>query len=74
MFEDGFLECIVVLAVVLIGTSVVADFLPSEVGAPLNAFVIRAFVALVLLALVIEGPRFLGNHKEIVPAAAKRAP
>jgi hypothetical protein len=53
---------------------VVADFLPSEVGAPFNAFVIRAFVALVLLALVIEAPRFFGNQKEIVPAAAKRAP
>jgi len=61
MFEDGFLEYFVLIAVILIGTSVVADFLPWDVGAPLNAFVIRAFVALVLLALVLEAPHFFGN-------------
>jgi hypothetical protein len=49
MFDYVFIEYIVLIAVVLIATSVVADFLPSDVGAPLNAFVIRAFVALVLV-------------------------
>jgi hypothetical protein len=72
MFEGVFLEYFVLIAVVLIGTSAAADFLPSDVGAPLNAIVIRAFVALVLVALVVEAPRYFGNAtNEIVPAAAK---
>lgn len=75
MFEDAFLEYLVLIGTVLIGISVTADFLPSDVGAPLSKFAIRALVAVVLLALVLEAPRYLGNPTEKTPAAAKgRAP
>jgi len=72
MFEDVFLEYLVLIGAVLIGISVTADFLPSDVGAPLSKFAIRAFIAVVLIALVLEAPRYLGNPTQKAPGAAKR--